>query len=90
MEELQEEIQALRRAFVLNEVEKLVQNAQNGVLVQRVEGIGREDLKDLVMQLKSKETIEIVVLGVALENGGAAIAAAVSDQSYNDASELIS
>ena len=90
VEELQEEIQALRRAFVLNEVEKLVQNAQNGVLVQRVEGIGREDLKDLVMQLKSKETIEIVVLGVALENGGAAIAAAVSDQSSHDASELIS
>ncbi len=90
VEELQEEILALRRAFVLNEVEKLVQNAQNGVLVQRVEGIGREDLKDLVMQLKSKETIEIVVLGVALENGGAAIAAAVSDQSSHDASELIS
>ncbi|MEE2683103.1 MAG: alanine--tRNA ligase [Actinomycetota bacterium] len=90
VEELQEEIQALRKAFVSNEVQKLVQNAQNGVLVQRVEGIGREDLKDLVMQLKSKETIETVVLGVALENGGAAIAAAVSDQSPHDASELIS
>ena len=42
------------------------------------------------MQLKSKETIGTVVLGVALENGGAAIAAAVSDQSPHDASELIS
>ena len=90
IEELTEEIQLLRKSFIMNEAQKLIQNASDGTIVERIDGIGREDLKQLTLQLRNDQNIETVILGTALENGGAAIAAAVSKNSSRSASELIS
>lgn len=90
IEELTEEIQLLRKSFILHESEKLIESASDGIITERIDGIGREDLKQLTLRLKNEKNIEIVILGTALENGGAAIAAAVSESSSRDASELIS
>ena len=74
----------------MHESEKLIESVSDGIITERIDGIGREDLKQLTLRLKNEKNIEIVILGTALENGGAAIAAAVSESSSRDASELIS
>ena len=89
IEDLKEEIQIMRNAFIMNEAEKLVDNVIDGVISQRIEGIGREELKQLTLHLRDSKQVETVILGTVLSGGGVAIAAAVSKESSNNAADLI-
>ncbi len=89
IEDLKEEIQIMRNAFIMNEAEKLVDNVIDGVISQRIEGIGREELKQLTLHLRDSKQVEAVILGTVLNGGGVAIAAAVSKESSNNAAYLI-
>ena len=89
IEDLKEEIQIMRNAFIMNEAEKLVDNVIDGVISQRIEGIGREELKQLTLHLRDSKQVEAVILGTVLNGGGVAIAAAVSKESSNNAADLI-
>jgi len=89
IEDLKEEIQIMRNAFIMNEAEKLVDNVIDGVISQRIEGIGREELKQLTLHLRDSKQVEAVILGTVLIGGGVAIAAAVSKESSNNAADLI-
>ena len=73
----------------MNEAEKLVDNVIDGVISQRIEGIGREELKQLTLHLRDSKQVEAVILGTVLNGGGVAIAAAVSKESSNNAADLI-
>ena len=89
IEDLKEEIQIMRNALIMNEAEKLVDNVIDGVISQRIEGIGREELKQLTLHLRDSKQVEAVILGTVLNGGGVAIAAAVSKESSNNAADLI-
>ena len=89
IEDLKEEIQIMRNALIMNEAEKLVDNVIDGVISQRIEGIGREELKQLTLHLRDSKQVETVILGTVLSGGGVAIAAAVSKESSNNAADLI-
>src|SRR5690606_30635636 len=63
--------------------------AVDGVLVERVEGVDRDGLRDLAVALRERPEIRVVVLGTAPEGGGAALVAAVTPDSGFDASALL-
>ena len=90
MDELQGEINTLRAAATQGYANDLIENAVDGVIVQKISGLRRDELRDLVMNLRSKEEVKVVVLGTVTENGGVSIAAGVSDTEISDAGELLS
>jgi alanyl-tRNA synthetase len=61
----------------------------DGVVVERVDGVDREALRDLAVALRERPDIRVAVLGTAPEAGGAALVAAVTPDSGFDASALL-
>ncbi|MGI9623950.1 MAG: DHHA1 domain-containing protein, partial [Acidimicrobiales bacterium] len=68
---------------------ELARDAVGGVVVARVDGVSRDDLKELAQAVKHHAEIDAVVLGSALSGGGAALVAAVEPASGYVASDLI-
>jgi alanyl-tRNA synthetase len=89
LEELQDEIKALRSAAAKGRSGELAAGAVGGVVVARVDGMSREDLREVAMNLRSAPGVDAVVLGAALDGGGAALVAAVDDESGHSAAGLI-
>jgi alanyl-tRNA synthetase len=89
LEELQDEIKALRSAAAKGRSGELAAGAVDGVVVARVDGMSREDLREVAMNLRSAPGVDAVVLGAALDGGGAALVAAVDDGSGHNAAGLI-
>lgn len=67
----------------------LAARAVDGVVVERVDGIDRDALRDLAVALRDQAGVRAVVLGGAPEGGGAALVAAVDPGSGLDASALL-
>jgi alanyl-tRNA synthetase len=90
MDQLQDEINDLRAAATRGYVDELARNVVDGIIVQKISGVRRDELRDLVMSLRLVEEVKVVVLGTVTENGGVSIAAGVSDTGAADAGELLS
>jgi len=90
MDQLQDEINSLRAAATRGYADDLAKNAVDGVIVQKISDLRRDELRDLVMGLRSREEVKVVVLGTVTENGGVSIAAGVSDTETADAGKLLS
>jgi alanyl-tRNA synthetase len=89
IKELRDEVRELRRQAALGRSGDLVAGAVDGVVVARVDGIPRDELRALAAAVRDHDGVRAVVLGSAPEGGGAAIAAAVTADSGLAASELI-
>jgi len=87
--ELDDELKALRRAAAGDAAEDLVGSAVEGVVVARIDGTTRDDLKDLAVAVRDRPEIRAVVLGGVPESGGVALVAAVTKDSGLDAPALI-
>jgi alanyl-tRNA synthetase len=85
---LRDEVKALKRQAAGGQAAALAGKAVDGVLVERVEGVERDGLRDLAVALRD-QGLEVVVLGAAPEGGGAALVAAVTPGSGFHASELL-
>jgi alanyl-tRNA synthetase len=85
---LRDEVKALKRQAAGGQAEVLVARAVDGVLVERVEGVERDGLRDLAVALRDRG-LRAVVLGTAPEGGGAAVVAAVTADSGFHASALL-
>ena len=59
------------------------------MVVARVDGLARDDLRDLALAIRARDGVRAVVLGGAPEGGGAAIMAAVRPDAGLHAGELI-
>jgi len=86
---LRDEIKALKRQAAGDQAEALAGRAVDGVVVERVDGLDRDGLRDLAVALRQRDGIRAVVLGTAPEGGGAALVAAVTPDSGFDASALL-
>jgi len=86
---LREEVKALKRQAAGDQAGALADQAVDGVVVARVDGLERDTLRDLAVALRDHHGIRAVVLGTAPEGGGAALVAAVSPGSGFDASALL-
>ncbi len=88
--ELRDEIRELRRQAARSRASELAQSGVRGVVIERVDGLARDDLRELAIAVRDQSGVTAVVLGGAAEGGGVAIVSAVTPESGLHASELIS
>ncbi|HVF14503.1 MAG TPA: alanine--tRNA ligase, partial [Acidimicrobiales bacterium] len=86
---LADQIRQLRKAGASGRAGALASSAADGVVVARVDGTTRDDLRDLALAVRDQPGVRGVVLGGAAEGGGAALVAAVAKGSGLVASDLI-
>ena len=86
---LRAEVAELRRRLALGRAPHLAAAAVDGVVVARVDDVGRDGLRDLAVSIRDIDGVKAVVLGTALDSGGAALAAAAADGDEFHAGDLI-
>jgi alanyl-tRNA synthetase len=89
VKELQKQVKALKQQAAAGRAGALVEQAVEGVVVARVDGVARDELRNMAIALRDKPGIRGVVLGGEPEGGGAALVAAVVKDSGLDAGGLI-
>jgi len=86
---LRDEVATLKRQVATGAVGDLADQAIDGVIVARVDGVERGTLRDQALALRDRPGVRAVVLGSAPAGGGAALVAAVAKGSGLDAGALI-
>ena len=86
---LADQVRALRKAGASGRAGELASTAVDGIVVTRVDGTTRDDLRDLALAVRDSPGVRAVVLGGAPEGGGVALVAAVAKGSGLDASVLL-
>jgi alanyl-tRNA synthetase len=86
--ELRKELAAAKRNAAVGRADEYVASAVNGVVVARMDDLDRDSLRDLAVAIRDKG-VASVALGAALDAGGVALVAAVSDDSPLHAGEWI-
>ena len=86
---LRAEVAELRRRVALGRAPELAAAAVDGVVVARVDDVDRDGLRDLAVSIRDIDGVKAVVLGTALDSGGAALAAAATDGGGFHAGDLI-
>ena len=86
---LRAELAELRRAASSDQSGDLAHQAVDGVVVAAVEGVDRDQLRDLAIATRDRSGVAAVVLGAAPDGGGAALVAAVAPDCDLNAGELI-
>ena len=89
IKELRNEIRSLRAQLAVGQAATLASAAVDGVVVSRVDGLAREEMKDLAVAVRDTEGVRAVVLGGAPDGGGAALVAAVERDAGFEAGTLI-
>ena len=88
--EIKNELNEVRRALALNQVDALAETAENGLVITQVTGVDQDGLRELAAAISSRDGIRAVVLGLAPEGGGAALVSTVTLDSGLDAGVLVS
>ena len=88
--EIKNELNEVRRALALNQVDALAKTAENGLVITQVTGVDQDGLRELAATISSRDGIRAVVLGLAPEGGGAALVSTVTPDSGLDAGALVS
>jgi len=86
---LRSEIADLRRQLAVGQSGELAAKAVRGVVVERVEGLDRDGVRDLAVAIRDTDGVDAVVLGSAPESGGVALVAAASADGPFSAGDLI-
>ena len=86
--ELRKELAAAKRANAVGRASELAAAAVDGVLVERVDGLDRDSLRDLAVAIRD-QGVASVALGAALDGGGVALVGAVTNDSPLHAGEWI-
>lgn len=86
---LRNEIKMLKQVAAGDQAVALAGRAVDGVIVERVDGVERDTLREMAVALRDKPEIRAVVLASAPEGGGAAMVAAVTPDSGLHASDLL-
>ncbi|MGF1598229.1 MAG: alanine--tRNA ligase [Acidimicrobiales bacterium] len=87
--ELRDELRSLRARVAVGQAGELARGAVDGIVISRVDGLGRDEMKDLAVAVRNNEGVRAVVLGGAPDGGGAALVAAVRSDSGLEAGSLI-
>ncbi|HEX4901687.1 MAG TPA: alanine--tRNA ligase [Acidimicrobiales bacterium] len=85
----QDEVKALKKQLAGAAAGDLASQAVDGIVVARVDGSERGDLRELALSLRDEPGIRAVVLGGAPAGGGAALVAATTEESGLDAGALV-
>ena len=85
----QSEIKALRRQAAGNRAAELAAGAVDGIVVARVDGTSRDEVRELAIAVRQQPGVRAVVIGGEPEGGGVALVAAATKDSGLDAKDLI-
>ena len=88
LSDLRKELAEAKRAAAVGRADDLTAAAVDGVVVARVDDLDRDSLRDLALAVRDKGAAS-VALGAALEAGGVALVAAVTDDSPLHAGDWI-
>jgi alanyl-tRNA synthetase len=86
---LRAQVKQLQRGQASAQAEELAAGAEDGVVVARVDGTPRDELRDLAVAVRDRPGVRAVVLGSVPEGGGVALVAAVARDSGFDAGRLL-
>jgi alanyl-tRNA synthetase len=86
---LGDELKALRAKLATGRAGELAGTATDGVVVQRVDGLETNDLRELALAVRNEDGVEIVVLAGVTGGGGVGLVAAVKPATGIQASSLI-
>ena len=87
---LQDEIKTLRARAAVTRASELAEEADNGAVVARVDGLAPGDLRDLAVAVRAVPSVRLVVLAGVTDTGGVSLVAAVGSDVNVTASTLIS
>jgi len=86
---LRDEVAALKRQLAVGQSSTIAAKAVDGIVVERVEGLDRDGLRDLAVAVRDTDGVLAVVLGSAPEGGGVALVAVTEKDAGFHAGELI-
>jgi alanyl-tRNA synthetase len=86
---LEQELKALRRQLSAGRADELAAQATNGAVVVRLDGLPRDDYRELALSVRNKPGVDLAVIGGEAEGGGVALVAAARKESAHDAGALI-
>jgi alanyl-tRNA synthetase len=89
IKDLQRQIRSLKQQAAVGHAAELVGVAVDGVVVARVDGVSRDDLRNLALAVRARPGVRAVVLAGEPDTGGAALVSAVTPDSGLDAGKLI-
>lgn len=85
----QDEIKALRAELASGRASEMSAAAVDGLVVQRVDGLSANDLRDLALAVRQQQGIRAVVLVGETDSGGVSLVAATSPALKVNASDII-
>lgn len=85
---LKKELAAAKRNAAVGRADELANSAQDGLVVERVDGLDRDSLRDLAVAIRDKG-VASVALAAALDGGGVALVSAVTEASPLHAGEWL-
>ncbi len=86
---LSDEVKSLRAKLATGRAGELAATAADGTVVQRVDGLDTNDLRDLALAVRNQPGVSIVVLGGVTTAGGVSLVAATQPALNLQASGLI-
>jgi alanyl-tRNA synthetase len=86
---LRDEVRQLKQRAAGSRAVELAAGATDGIVVARVDGISRDEVRDLTVAVRDQPGVRAVVIGGAPEGGGVTLVAAVTKDSGLHAGELI-
>ena len=89
IKELRAQIKGLRQVSAGARASEIADSADNGIVVERIDDLERDDLRDLAAAIRDRPNVKAVVLAGAPEGGGVALVAAVEPDGELLAADLI-
>jgi alanyl-tRNA synthetase len=86
---LNDELKVLRSKLASGRAGELAATAADGVVVQRVDGLETNELRELALAVRNTPGVDVVVLGGVTGGGGVALVGAVTPATGIQASSLI-
>ena len=89
IKDLRGQVKALQQATAGARASEIADSAVGGVVIKRLDGLERDELRDLAAAIRDRPQIEAVVLAGAPDSGGVALVSAVIPDGKFEAASLI-
>ena len=89
LRQAQDELKSLRARLAGSRAAEMSSNATGGVVVERVDGLSANDLRELAIAVRGQNGVSVVVLCGVTDTGGVSLVSAVAQGVSTSAGELI-
>ena len=89
MKDLRSQVKALQQVTAGVRANELADSAEDGIVIERLDGMERDELRDLAAAIRDRSGIRAVVLAGAPDSGGVALVSADAQEGEFEAASLI-